>query len=98
MGMKSKIYYNALIRYNLTSFLKILIATCTTLNMIDFGTSDVSQGITSIALLCILLLIPFLYMLVLCKGFRKLGYPSKREKYGSLHDKMSVKTKAGIMY
>ena len=42
IGMKSKIYYNALIRYNLTSFLKISIATCTTLTMIDFGSADIS--------------------------------------------------------
>ena len=40
MNLKSKIYYNALIRYSLTSFLKIFIATCTTLSFVNFETGE----------------------------------------------------------
>ena len=40
MNMRSKIFYNALIRYNMTSFLKMFIATCTTLTLINFDEDE----------------------------------------------------------
>ena len=80
MHLKTKIYYNVFIRYSLTSFLKIFIATGTTLTFVNFETGEsLGQGILSIVLVSILVLLPFIYILVLYKSYSRLANPSKRE-------------------
>ena len=96
----SKLYFNGLIRYHLTSFLKVFIASCSTLQYINFSaeSADLSQACTSILILAFIIIIPAFYTIVLDKRFVRLGYPSSREQIGSLYEKMNVKKKAGVMY
>jgi hypothetical protein len=79
--LKSKILYNAFLRYLLTAILKLMTAAATSLTL----TEDVTGAWASITILAVLSLTPVFSAVLLFKNRKKLSLPSMNEKIGSLY-------------
>jgi len=97
MTIKNKIFYNAFIRFSLQSFLKFMIAACTTLSLLDWA-SGLQQGVISILMIVVLLLLPCLYVAVMYKQFVHLDLPSVKARIGSLYLNMNPEKVTSLAY
>lgn len=99
MRLKNKVFYNMLIRFSLQSYLKTFVASCTTINLIVWSDSQsMNQGASSIAIVTVLVLLPFIYVYVMCKNSVHLALWSKKERIGSLYVNMNEEKGIALAY
>ena len=99
MTIKTKIFWNALIRFSLQSFLKIMMGTCLTLSLLHWvNRGEVMQGVTSILMIVVLVLLPFLYAYVMYRKFDDLWLPSVRDRVGTIYNNMNPEKVSALAY
>ena len=99
MTIKTKIFWNALIRFSLQSFLKLMMGACLTLSLLKWGdTGEIQQGVISIFLIVTLGLLPFIYVYVMYRKFDDLRMPSVRDRFGTIYNNMNPKKVSALAY
>ena len=84
--IKGKIFWNAILRFILQSYLKIALATTFSLYLASFGTDmEIVNFVLSIAILLILLGMPILFAVVLHKNRNMLSTEELKAKIGSIY-------------
>ena len=90
MMIKTKIFWNTLIRFSLQSFLKLMMGACLTLSLLEWADSgEVQQGIISIVMIVTLVLLPILYSYAMYRKFDDLWLPSVKDKIGTIYSNMN---------
>lgn len=90
MTIKTKIFWNTLIRFTLQSFLKLMMGACLTLSLLQWANGgEVQQGITSIVMIVALVLLPFIYVYVMYRKFDDLAMPSVKDRIGTIYNNMN---------
>ena len=86
--LQSSIFYNAILRYELQSCLKLAFASCTTLTSLDWSNLT-KQAIISIAssstILLVIIMSPLIFRGVLMRKMNDLKRPSMVKRIGSLY-------------
>lgn len=86
--LQSKIFYNAILRYLLQSCLKLAVASCTTLTLVnwsDLQSESYPSIVVSSLILLVILISPIIFRIILIRNFNNLLRPSFVEKIGSLY-------------
>ena len=82
---KSKIFYNAIIRYLFQSTLKMQIASITTITLLAWDQGK-NQIMVAAAVVFIFSVMPFIFIGVLLNNFKSLDKPSMVQKIGSMYN------------
>lgn len=98
MKAKHKIFYNILIRFHMQSFLKLLLGASQTLSILNWSAGGAVQGVTSVLLVVVLILLPVLYAYCIYSKFKELYRPSVREQIGTLYLKLNIDRPVALAY
>ena len=94
LKLKTKIFWNSILRFALQSYLKNSLAVMFSIYVISFASGDTSivNGIISLILLLVLVTLPILFALILHRNRENLTEEAMKAKIGSLYLGMRVQT------
>ena len=99
MTIKTKIFWNVLIRFSLQSFLKIMMGACLTLSLLEWADSgEVQQGIVSIVVIVAFALLPIIYVYMMYRKFDDLWMPSVKDRIGTIYSNMNTEKVWALAY